>query len=128
MGMPEIEKSGVESIKYSGMEMPTTRLPNQTFLCSGQVAIWEHQTGRLHPQGLATVHSPPQRGPHTSSSSFCKPFPKRCLTGQLQSSEWESRMCLNEHQDIKLRNSKNPSGIHMHTCFPMEFRFILPEK
>lgn len=39
MGVLEMEKSGVESIKHSGMEMSTTRLPNQTFLCSGQMAI-----------------------------------------------------------------------------------------
>lgn len=40
--MLEIEKSGVENMKHSAMKMPTTCLSNQTFLCSGQVAIWEH--------------------------------------------------------------------------------------
>lgn len=42
MSVPEIENSEVESTSHAGMEMPTSRLPNQPFLCSGQVATWEH--------------------------------------------------------------------------------------
>lgn len=67
MGILENEETGVESMKHSVVEMTTTCLPNQTFLSSGQVAIWEHQPGRppqcpLHSSGF------------TSSSSFDKPF------------------------------------------------------
>lgn len=56
-----------ESMNHSEMEMSTTRLPHHTFLCHGQVIIWEHLTGR-HPQCLATVQCSPRKGPHTSSS------------------------------------------------------------
>lgn len=37
------------------------------------------------------------------------------------------QMCLNEHQDIKLINSKKAPEMHMHTLFPKGSRFILPE-
>lgn len=42
LGILEMEKSGVESMKPSVMAMPSTHLPNQTFLCPGLMAIWEH--------------------------------------------------------------------------------------
>lgn len=41
LGVLEMEKSGVESMKHSVMAVPSTHLP-LTFLCPESMAIWEH--------------------------------------------------------------------------------------
>lgn len=45
--------------------------------------------------------------------------------GQSVGPECIPKMRQDEHQEIKFRNSKNASRIHLHTCFLKESKFIL---
>ena len=62
MGILESKETGVESKKHSVMEMPTTHLPNQTFLCSERWPSGGISQGGTH---SAMVQSPPQMELHS---------------------------------------------------------------